>query len=280
MSAPRKFTLGTIAASTFLAVAALFEFLSAVTHLSEKIHFLGVAIVVVVSAFAIAAVIMWRGYWEAMRGFEASARQNENAISLGKSRAESDLIGRLKSRVKTGAVTEVDIGGLALRANFFKNRQGFGDDLLRVLRENKNLRVRIWLLDPRPSANAIRMREMAEREKSESLLKEACRESLETIRKITLCIWKEQNKRRPEVVLVDKIAITHFIFRVDKEMLVCHYLQHGTGSESPITYLKEGDRWFDVYKNQFELCFEMHADNLYPSEEELTDATRGNSTTP
>jgi hypothetical protein len=271
MSAPRKFTIGTIAASTCLAVAALFEFLSAFTHLTEKIHFAPVAIIVLLSAFAVAAVIMWRGYWEAMRELETRVRQDQSVISLGKKRDESDVIEKLKARIKTGAVTEVDIGGLALRANFFKNHQEFGDDLLRVLRENKNVRVRIWLLDPRSSAHAIRMREMAEREKSDGLLKEACRESLETIRKIISSIWQEQHKRRPEVVLVDKVAITQFIFRVDEEMLVCFYLQHGTGNSSPTTYLKKGDRWFDVYKRQFELCFEMHADNLYPSEAELTD---------
>lgn len=274
MGAPRKLTVGTVVASTSVAVAAVFGFLAAVKDLVEKIHFLGVAIVVLVLAFVIATVIMWRGYWEAMQDFEAKARQGENSISLGKSRGESDMIGKLKSQIKTGAVTQVDIGGLALRANFFKNHQEFGDDLLRLLRENKNVRVRIWLLDPRSSAHAIRMREMAEREKSDGLLQEACRESLETIRRIVLCIWKEQSKRRPEVVLVDKVAITQFIFRVDDEMLVCHYLQHGTGNASPTTYLKKGDRWFDIYKRQFELCFEMHAANLYPSEEELTDAAR------
>jgi hypothetical protein len=80
--------------------------------------------------------------------------------------------------------------------------------------------------------------------------------------------------RRPGVVLVDKVAIPHFIFRVDDKMVVSPYLQHGTGNYSPTIYLKKGDRWFDIYKSQFESCYTMHSDNLYPSDEELNESIR------
>ena len=80
--------------------------------------------------------------------------------------------------------------------------------------------------------------------------------------------------RRPGVVLVDKVAIPHFIFRVDDKMVVSPYLQHGTGNYSPTIYLKKGDRWFDIYKSQFKSCYTMHSDNLYPSDEELNESIR------
>jgi hypothetical protein len=268
----KKFTVGTIVASTCVGVATLFGFVAAVTDLLAKIHLTLIAFTAVGAAFVIATIVMWRGYIEALHDLEANTAQTKSDMLLGKSRLQSDAIALLKSRVKTGPISEIDIGGLALRSNFFKNHSEFGDDLLLALRRSRELKVRIWLLDPR--SKAIEMREMAEREKSQGMLQQACEESLETIRKIVDSLWNEQRQRRPQVVLVDKIAITQFIFRVDDEMVVTPYLQHDTGNSSPTIFLKKGDRWFDVYKRQFESCFSMHSDNLYPPDEELSEPVR------
>jgi hypothetical protein len=265
VNSSNKFTTAAVAGSIFVGVATILEVMGAVSHLSERMHAIPIITVVLDAAFVVAFVTMWQGYREAT-GLRSD-------IALGKSRGEVEFIAALKSRICAGGISEVDIGGLALRANFFKTRVKFAEDLLGALRNDKRLRVRIWLLDPRPSAQAIRMREMAERERDDGLLKEACSESLETLRKIVTTVWNEQKQRRPEVVLVEKIAITHFIFRVDDEMLVCPYLQHGTGNSSPAVFLKKGDRWFDVYRQQFDICFDMHSDNSFPTNDELDSAS-------
>jgi hypothetical protein len=268
-----RFHISAIVSTTLLVAAGIVGVVSDLKNLSEKVHLLPVFVSVTALLGIVAAVVMWRNYHGMLAEVEHASSQSQGQnLALGESRAESDWIEDFKDVLTRKGISEIDIGGLALRSSFFRKRGAFAEKLLAILRDNKQIRVRVWLLDPRAPAEAIRMREWAEREKTDGLLQVACRESLETLREIVLTIWQEQGRRRPEVVLVNKVAITHSIFRVDKDMMVCLYLQHGTGNQSPAIRLHEGDRWFDVYKQQFEVCFHMHSAEAYPPDADLAAA--------
>ena len=272
MNPQARFRFTAIMSTALLVTATIMSVISDIKSLSDKVHFFPIIVAAVTLLGLVAAVLMWMNYREAIRLAETGVSQKTDGIAIEEPRADSQLLKKLKMQVAREGTSEVDIGGLALRSNFFKIGSEFNEVLLLALQKNRQLQVRIWLLDPRPPAVAIAMREMAERRRSDGMLQNTCLESLESLREIVLRIWKDQGRRRPTVVLVDKVAITHSIFRVDDEMVVCPYLQHGTGNASPTFHLRKGDQWFAMYKTQFDRCFEMHSMNVFPPDEDLTSS--------
>jgi hypothetical protein len=258
----REFRRSIIIYQSILVVVAVIGAASSLINISNKIPFLVTVSGVVLITGVVVAYQMWKSYDNALQ--EAAQRER---VSLGKARAEVGLSASIQQMLQKTEIAEIDIGGLALRSNLFRKGGRFSEELLALLRKNRQVKVRVWLLDPR--SNARRMREIAERQKEDGLLQQAGLESLEMLRDIVLTIVKEQKTRRPEIVLVDRVAITHFILRVDNVMFVTNYLQHNTGNASPTVQLKNGDDWFDEFKKQFELCFKLHSANLYPSQEEM-----------
>lgn len=165
---------------------------------------------------------------------------------------------------------EIDIMGLVLRSEMFQRDSDFSRWLLKCLRSNPHVRVRIMLLDP-DQRDLVRLRERAERGvDSPGFLAASCNESLEVLRELVTTIWKEQQQRRPQVALVTEVPLYQWMFRIDQQMAVSPYLQHRTGAASPVfRFERARSPWFDVYQEQFERCFRMHQHNLFPPQEEL-----------
>src|ERR1700681_4049518 len=190
MDVKRKFRISAIVSTTLLVVAGIVGVVSDLKNLSEKIHFLPVGLALVALGGVVAGALMWKSYLDAMREIERNRNQRPSGfVALGMARGEAELSREVRRMMQKKGISEIDIGGLALRANFFRKRSPFSEQLLLLLRNNKQARVRVWLLDPR--SEAVKMREVAERQKKDGLLQVACRESLESLRDIVLTIWRE-----------------------------------------------------------------------------------------
>jgi hypothetical protein len=268
---PRTRLIWLVISTTLFVVTAVISFVSDVKSLSEKLHWLPFVVAVMALAGIVTTVSIWIYYERALRDSQSVASEGGTSQVLGPAREGSDFQGKVMQVMQRPGIREIDIGGLALRSPYFRKDGPFSRRLLDLLKTNSHLKVRIWLMDPK--SMSLKLREAAE-DVVENRLRSTCTETLETLKSIVRKIWKEQGVRRPTVVLVDKVAIMNSIFRVDGEMWVTLYLQHGTGSRSPMVRLEKEDFWFDIYKQQFETCLSMHMGNLYPSQEELEEDSR------
>lgn len=267
MNPKEKFGIAAVGSSALLLLTSIVGALANIKDVREllQLNYISVSIGLLALGGIIVNFMLWRNYKEATREFALVSY--DKGIALGARRSEIEIAKKIREMTQNKNISEIDIGGLALRANFFAKTAEFRHWLFDFLKENKHVKVRIWLLDP--SSSACIQREIAERGMKGAHLQVACQESLETLKDIVVGIWKDQNERRPNVVLVNQVAITHFIFRVDTQMIVCPYLQHTTGNNSPTFYLRDGNYWFSVYKKQFDTCFEQNASNQYPPEASL-----------
>jgi hypothetical protein len=247
-----------IASAALLTVNAILAVVTDLSHLSERFRFITLVFALLSLAGLAFCLEMWRRYSIAMREI---AEGGGNSLAPGLPRPE--MLKRIQEMLQKPRIREIDIGGLALRSVFFKWNGEFSSWLLKFLGENTNATVRVWLFDPNSKVCAVR--QLGESEVKDGILKAECRESLETLKVISSKLGQHEKEGRLKVVLVDRVAINEFIFRVDDEMVVSLYLQHGTGSGSPTFFLREGNPWFGVFRREFELCFNMHIENVYPS---------------
>lgn len=248
-----KFTV--VAAATLLILSNILAVAAALLHLFEKFHFLPSMILLISTTGLVFCLLTWRNYRIVVEG------NTEGGHGLAPGLPRPEMLDRIQAMLDRPRIHEIEIGGLALRSVFFRWNGQFSDWLLKFLRENTNAIVRVWLFDPNSSACDVR--QLGESEVKDGILKAECRESLQTLKGIISKLRKDQ-KGRLKVVLVDRVAINEFIFRVDDEMVVSLYLQHGTGSVSPTFFVRKENPWFDIFKKEFELCFNMHRENVYP----------------
>lgn len=274
MQSRSKFLWVVISTSLF-AIVGIVGFIADIKTLSDKFHWLPLFIAVLALAGIAITITLWVHYEKERQRILVSIKSGSTSGSLGLPREELDLQNKVLEIMRKPGIHEIDLGGLALRTPYFRKDSAFSRRLLELLKTRNNLVVRIWLLDPKSSG--LKLREAAEAVVGNRLAA-TCTESLETLNSIVQIIWKEQKKRRPTVVLVDKIAVMHSIFRVDNEMWVTLYLQHGTGGRSPVIHLTREDYWFEIYKEQFDKCFDMHKGNEYPAQEELEEVSRSTGT--
>lgn len=263
--------LWVVISTSLFAIVGIVGFIADIKTLSDKLHWLPLFTAVLALAGIAITITLWIHYEKERRKILASVKSGSTSGCLGLPREELDLQNKVLETMRKPGIREIDLGGLALRTPYFRKDSAFSRRLLELLKTNNNLAVRVWLLDPK--STGLKLRETAEAVVG-NRLGATCTESLETLNSIVQTIWKEQKKRRPTVVLVDKVAVMHSIFRVDNEMWVTLYLQHGTGGRSPIVHLTSEDDWFESYKEQFDKCFDMHKGNKYPTQEELEDTGR------
>lgn len=248
--------LGGIALTVFAAADVMAVFLDLFDRFPGMQFALVIANVLVLVAIA---SVLWQ------------AASTEAGLVLGMTRKEAEArTAALLKEVDVRKCLEIDIMGLALRRELFKRDSDFSKWLLECLRTNRRVRVRIMLLDP-DRTQLLALRERAERDRgTPDFLAASVKDSLATLRDLTTSVWKEQKLRRPEIVLVTEVVIQQWLLRIDDQMLVAPYLQHKTGASSPVFALKkDASPWFDVFQEQFDKCFAMHQDNVFPRRDEL-----------